>query len=150
MNTNTHLLEIGRRILDIIESHYFSCFDNEQEATEIRRKMIVQFKDGTPLLQKNEPGTCFFVIIQGNVIASNDHGKILAYLTPGSVIGEISFLSGLPRTCNVIAQGDVIAMKLDRETMEQLDLFLQIEIQEQLIQVLVHRFIEKDTAQFWM
>ncbi|MEO5331489.1 MAG: cyclic nucleotide-binding domain-containing protein [Magnetococcus sp. YQC-5] len=150
MKTHSRLPEPGKRIIDILESQHFSCFDTKQEATEIRRKMMVQFKDGTPLLQKNEAGNCFFVIIQGSVIAVNDHGKILACLTSGAVIGEISFLSGLPRTCNVIAQGDVMALKLDRENMEQLDLFLQIEIQEQLIQVLVHRFIEKDTAQFWM
>ncbi|MEO5335133.1 MAG: cyclic nucleotide-binding domain-containing protein [Magnetococcus sp. YQC-5] len=101
--------------------------------------MFIAFKKGDYLLRKNDEGNCFFILMKGDVSIADEKGKVLNVLTAGSVVGEVSFLTGQPRTCNIIAQNDVIAMKLDHASMDQLEEYIQIEIKNKLIQVLVDR-----------
>ncbi|MBF0126821.1 MAG: cyclic nucleotide-binding domain-containing protein [Magnetococcales bacterium] len=129
----------GLSIINLMESGFFAHFTDEKKAAVSRHKMFVMFKDGEYLLKKGEDGDCFFIIMKGSVSITDERNKVLNTLTTGSVVGEVSFLTGQPRTSNIIANGDAIAMKLDHENMDQLEEYIQIEIKNKLIQVLVDR-----------
>ena len=64
-----------------------------------------EFPGGTLVLQEGEPGDCMYVIKRGEVeiFTADAQGKerILARLKEGDFFGEISLLTGKPRTASV-------------------------------------------------
>ena len=61
---------------------------------------------------------------------------------PGSILGEVSFCTGMPRTATVIADGAVVVRVLQRATFDELastDPQAALELQQYLSQRLAER-----------
>ena len=58
---------------------------------------------GFPIVQKGDPGTNLFIVVNGKVEVLDDKGIALAELGRGEVFGEMSLLSGDPVTVTIIA-----------------------------------------------
>ncbi len=69
--------------------------------------------DGQWLMREGETGDRFYLIETGEIEVSRD-GKVLRAMGPGSGVGEIALLHGVPRTASVRASGDVTGYCLDR------------------------------------
>lgn len=79
------------------------------------------FAPGEIIIRQGDMGEAVYVIVDGVVTVSvGTHGtaqeKIVCELGPGEMIGEISLLTAVPRTANVVAFTDVDVMVLERET----------------------------------
>lgn len=79
---------------------------------------------GQALFAEGEAGSSIFFVASGELLVSarGDAGEpvLLGLLGPGDVAGEISFLSGVPRTATVTARSPADLLELDRNAIAPL------------------------------
>jgi CRP-like cAMP-binding protein len=79
---------------------------------------------GQPLFAEGDAGHSLFFVASGELLVSakGDTGEpvLLGLLGPGDVAGEISFLSGVPRTATVTARTPADLLELDRNAITPL------------------------------
>ena len=98
--------------------HLFSTMDNEE--LEAVRSILRsnQFLPGQVIIREGEPGDRFHIIISGTVeyVSSDaeDNELILDDEGPGSYFGELSMLTGEPRTLRVRARDEVRTLSMER------------------------------------
>lgn len=91
----------------------------------------VMFADGEYVIREGEQGSTFYIIKTGSAIvkiSNNENGSSgmtqskvqVATLTAGHFFGEMSLLRGEPRKADVIAEGALECLKLDREKFVEL------------------------------
>jgi MFS family permease len=72
-----------------------------------------RFEDGAVVIREGEPGSHFYVIVEGEAVASVA-GRPLRTMGPGDGFGEIALLREVPRTATVVARGVLRTMTLYR------------------------------------
>jgi CRP-like cAMP-binding protein len=76
---------------------------------------------GTELIREGEPGTEFFVVVEG-AIDVRRRGRRVAQLGAGSYVGDIARLSRSPRTATVVAATPLRVLAIaGRDFVELLD-----------------------------
>ena len=93
----------------------FSCLTAEQCTALVEASPVVKFANHEHLLKQGAPGSSMFVLVRGGVdvrIARDGQAKSVAKLGPGDCIGEMSLLTGDPRTATVVAEGEVEAVEI--------------------------------------
>ncbi|MDZ4202696.1 MAG: mechanosensitive ion channel family protein [Gallionella sp.] len=90
-----------------------------------------------------------FIIINGEaevyLEGANGEKRVLNVLRKGDFFGEMSLMTGSPRTASVIAKSDVECYRLDKEAFEEILLARPV-IAEEVSHVLVTRRAELDSA----
>jgi CRP/FNR family transcriptional regulator, cyclic AMP receptor protein len=74
----------------------------------------VEVPPGTTMVQQGLEGTDFYVIVSGKVEVTVD-GRPVASLGPGEHFGELSAITGEPRSASVVTTERVFALRLDAE-----------------------------------
>jgi CRP/FNR family transcriptional regulator, cyclic AMP receptor protein len=83
----------------------------------------VRFRDGRVIVEAGLPGTTFFVLAEGRAKVYRSKiptGRPLARLGPGDFFGEMALLDGGPRSATVVADGDVVALRLSRSAFRKI------------------------------
>ena len=72
------------------------------------------FGDGESIVRQGEPGESMFIIASGraSVVLEPDRREV-ATIDAGGYFGEMSLLTGEPRTASVIARGDTVVLEVD-------------------------------------
>ena len=81
----------------------------------------VTFRRGEVLMRQGEPGASMFTIVSGNVVVSvqeRDGDHNVAELGPDDYVGEMSLLTGEPRTATVTAKGRVVALETPKAALQ--------------------------------
>lgn len=119
----------------------FTSDERDRMAQEENNILIA--RPGETIVRKDSQGRAFYIILSGNVrIMSPDGESLIATLNPGEVFGEIAFLTGRPRICDVRAEGVTIVMKIDLLLMEKLRAEIREKIKDRLIDKLIARILE--------
>jgi small-conductance mechanosensitive channel len=77
---------------------------------------------GEKIVLEGETGTDLYLVERGQVAVMVDGGgapRELARLGPGDFFGEMSLTTGEPRRATVVALGDVVAVRLDKESFRE-------------------------------
>lgn len=100
----------------------FPDFSNEELVAVMGGLELIEFKTGDLVVAEGEPGDSLFLVTSGTVKAwiRNREGRyVLARrLGEGDFFGEISVLTGSPRTATVVAASPCEMLELDRATLD--------------------------------
>jgi CRP/FNR family transcriptional regulator, cyclic AMP receptor protein len=108
----------------VVASPLFSDFSEAELRAVIRGLRLLTFEPGDIILTEGEPGDTVFVLATGAVKAfvRNPEGslRLVREMGEGSFFGEISILSGAPRTATVTAAAHCEVLELDRATLDEI------------------------------
>lgn len=95
---------------------------SEQQRRAVAAQMrTVEFGDGEAIVREGEPGDSMYIVASGAVmVVLEASGTTVATIERGGYFGEMSLLTGDPRTATVVAKGDVRAVEIDAGVFRQL------------------------------
>lgn len=100
----------------------FESLSGEQLDHLVKQARLNIFGRGEPVIEEGSPGDSMFVLLRGeaNVFVSKNGSTIhVATLTAGNCFGEMSLLTGEPRSATVRAHRDCYVMEIGKPTMAE-------------------------------
>src|SRR5438094_447960 len=100
----------------------FECLSDEQLTHLVTQARLNVFGRGEPVIEEGSPGDSMFVLLRGeaNVLVSKNGSTIqVATLNSGDCFGEMSLLTGEPRSATVRADADCYVMEIGKPTMAE-------------------------------
>ena len=99
-------------------SPLFASFSGDELLAVIHSLRLHSFAPGQVLVSEGEPGDSLFVLASGDarvfIEAPDRHHREVRRLEAGDIFGEISLLTGGPRSATVVAATDCEVLELDR------------------------------------
>jgi hypothetical protein len=110
---------------DVAESPLFSSFSPEELEAVIAGLELLSFEPGDVIVLEGDPGDSLFVVTTGVVKAflrepGPSPPRLARLLGEGDFFGEVSILSGRPRTATVTAATHCELLELDRATLDEI------------------------------
>src|SRR5438067_4321338 len=109
--------------LSILRSEpLFECLSEEQLNHLVKQARLNVFGRGEPVIEEGSPGDSMFVLLRGeaNVLVSKNGSTIqVATLNAGDCFGEMSLLTGEPRSATVRADADCYVMEIGKPIMAE-------------------------------
>lgn len=110
--------------LPLVQTPLFRGFAQDELLAVIRGLKLVTFEPGEVVFSEGEPGDSLFVLTSGSVRAyvKGPTGRQvpIRLLREGDFFGEISVLSGKPRTATITAAGPCELLELDRASLDSI------------------------------
>lgn len=114
--------ESTQELKELAASSLFASFKREALVEVLASTEVRSYAAGDIIVTEGEPGSSLFLIVSGvvKVFTRTDDGinLQLAELGLGDFFGEVSLLTGKPRTATITAHTDVTAIELDRADFE--------------------------------
>jgi CRP/FNR family cyclic AMP-dependent transcriptional regulator len=105
----------------IERSHLFKGLEKDDLKALYQAGKLIKVEAGKAVIREGEGGSEMFLIMTGTVrvITGTPQAPVeLAQLKRGAFFGEVSVLTGRPRTATVVAVGDVELVAFGREALE--------------------------------
>ncbi|UCG78269.1 MAG: cyclic nucleotide-binding domain-containing protein [Nitrospirota bacterium] len=113
--------EGGPEKVDVPE--FFSSFKDEEIWEIMSRAETRKYSDGETIVQEGDTGDSMYIIKSGSVkVVAHILGREidLASLSKGDLFGEVAYLTGRPRTANVIAAEDSEIYEIGRALLDDI------------------------------
>lgn len=101
----------------------------------------LKFPSGSTVIQEGDVDQSLYVLVKGKVGVIKNR-KVLAQLQPGDSFGEISALTGTPRTAFCIAHNDIFCVKFEPEKFDLLPGDIQAKITKKILKALARRLVD--------
>ena len=102
----------------------FSDFTKEEFAEVAKMMKLKEFPGGRVIIKEGDPGSSLFIITDGEVevltVDKKGRSVTLANLRDGDFFGEVSLLTGRPRTATIVAKTYVQMIELDKESLDKI------------------------------
>ena len=113
-----------RELKELQASTLFSSFQREALVEIITSTELRSYDEGDIIVTEGEEGSSLFLIVGGTVkvfTRTEDGSNVpLAELGAGDFFGEVSLLTGRPRTATITARTEVTAIELDRTSVDRI------------------------------
>ena len=127
---------------------FFNAFsEDEQREIVTSHTPVYVFSKDESLIKEGTEDTSFYVLLSGSARVIKDRVSLpIAEFVPGDSFGEISFLTGVPRTSNVIANEVSIVIKVEKDALANMNIEIREKIKDNIIQNLVKRLSNMNNA----
>lgn len=109
---------------EFVASPLFSEFSQDELVAVIEGLELISLEPGDIVISQGEPGNSVFILTTGTVKAfvrdQNGRNVKVREMTEGAFFGEISILTGAPRTATVTAASPCELLVLDRPTLDRI------------------------------
>lgn len=147
VTSSTVFLE-AERLLEQVD--FLKILDEDMRRGLARRMRSVQYGAGETVVKQGEQGETFYIVAEGevNVRVRGQDGmdRKLATLHRGNFFGEMSLLTGDPRSATIVAKTDTLLLAIEREGFRE-TLLAHPDIARQMAEILSHRASEIAAAQ---
>ncbi len=105
-------------------SPLFEVLTTDEREALVKEMDLEQFDEGALIISEGEPGSAMYVIVSGEVKVytrgtGNSGGSVyLAKLGEGDFFGEVSVLTGKPRTATITASRTTELLRLDKTKLD--------------------------------
>jgi len=106
--------EYARRIDALARVDLFRALDAQRVDRLSRRMKLLMFGPDETILRQGDPGDSLYVIRSGTVAVR------ARTMTAGQFFGEMSLMTGAPRSATVVAKSDVECYVVDKEAFQQI------------------------------
>jgi hypothetical protein len=108
---------------NVPKSPLFEVLSDEEREALIREMELETFEEGDIVISEGQPGTSMYVVVTGEVkvyTRSTGAGEsvYLARLGEGEFFGEVSVLTGKPRTATITAAQRTELLRLDKTKLD--------------------------------
>jgi len=106
------------------KSPLFEVLSDEEREALVKEMELEQHDEGGVIISEGDPGVSMYVIVSGEVkvftrAAGAGAGTVyLAKLGEGDFFGEVSLLTGKPRTATITASRATELLRLDKEKLD--------------------------------
>jgi small-conductance mechanosensitive channel/CRP-like cAMP-binding protein len=124
----------------------FQCLDEEQLDSLLERSQVNRFGRGERVIEEGAAGDSMFVLLRGTAqvsVARNGAPIRVGMLRAGDLFGEMSLLTGEPRTATVRAEHDCEVLEISKPVMSEL-LHRAPQCLDQLSELLAKRKMETE------
>ena len=88
---------------------------------------LVEIPGGTTLFHRGEPSNALYLLLRGQLsvqihIHDSGYTKRLRSYGPGTIVGEMGFYDGAPRSADIVADVDTSVARLSLERLKMLEL----------------------------
>jgi small-conductance mechanosensitive channel/CRP-like cAMP-binding protein len=118
VRTEAHVVGAANRLASV---DLFSTLSADARLALSRAAADHLFADGETIVRQGAKGESMFVVLNGSVrVVLEPSGQQVATIAAGGFFGEMSVLTGEPRTATVVAVGDVHVLEIVTADMRQL------------------------------
>lgn len=104
------------------KSPFFEVLSDEERHALVGEMELEQHGEGDVIIREGQPGSSMYVIANGEVkvftTGKDDKTVYLAKLGEGDFFGEVSVLTGKPRTATITASQPTELLRLDKEKLD--------------------------------
>ncbi len=128
------------QIVDIVERiEFFENFTHAELSRLIDLKThLYAYFSGEHIIREGEIDGALFILLTGEVRVQKN-GQEISIFSSGDCFGEVSFISGEPRSADVVALEKILVIRMQRHLFLRLPIELREKLQGNLISTLVHR-----------
>jgi len=120
-SADPNMAEEAARILG--KHPIFGVLEPGQIGTLVAESPVQLFAGNEALTRQGEPGASMFLLLRGECevrIRKEKTESTVAHLHAGDCLGEMSLLSGDPRSATVVAMGEIVALELSHAVFQNL------------------------------
>jgi CRP-like cAMP-binding protein len=134
------------RVTDLLRTmDIFEALPSEELETIAQLLRERRLAEAEVLCRQGDPGDALFIVTGGRIRLSttdpSGNEKVLTYFTDGQFFGEMSLLTGAPRSATATAESDSQLLVLDKEPFDQL-LASRAQIMREMLKVVSQRTLQ--------